>query len=132
MLRLTATLTLLLALGPRLAGLSWRQLSVALAIALAAGPALLALATLHGKGPYLVYTLVWLLGAAAVAGTARAELAWLKPVALAAPAVGLASTVQVAVHWGGAAAWTPAAMAVALLAAVALACLRPRGPPKHC
>ena len=122
MLALLGNAALLLLIGPRLPGLGRRNALAAGALALAAAPALLGAATLFHKGPYVVYALVWLAGAAAATGR---DPRW-RPAALAALLVGWACTVQVAWHWGGERAAAPAALSLLAPALGLLACgLRP-------
>ena len=126
MLALLGNASVLLVVGPRLAAMPWRQGMAALAIALAAGPALWALASLHDKGAYLVYVLVWAVAALAATADSRpgsGQGLW-RPVALAALWLGLASTAQVAQHWGGPPALQSALWAVAALVAASVLCLR--------
>lgn len=127
LLALLGNAGVLLVLAPVAHGLQRREWAAAVALALAAGPPLLAAAAWLPKGPYGLQLLMWAVALALLArwrhsraGLALAVAAWL---------IALAGMVLLAGYWGGGSALAAAALAaLALLLALLLLAAR-RLPP---
>lgn len=127
-LALLGNLALLLALAPAAHGLRGREWAAGLALALAAGPLLIAAAMQLPKGPYLLQPLLWITVGlmlwrarlrVGVPTDGPAGNTWVA-LALAGWLVALAGMVLVAQHWGDSPALVPAVVAAGALALVLL------------